>query len=1612
MRFVHFKVLLCSLMLLMGLLPATAQDLYDPSWYDPARPHLKIAVTQDGVYRITGQELEAAGVPVSTIDATTFRLLENGQEVPLHAPGSATLGSNDALVFVGQRNRGTDEAWAYNGDTSRQSSTFFSLYTDTTFYWLTWGGNAGLRYAPYAATDPPSTSRSTHRDTLHVEQDNVYYPGDANAAGDPLYTRGEGFYWSQFRHNNTNTIERTFDAALLNPTKNATDTLYLRVRLNSESNTRHQVILNVRLLDGTAQFIPLDTLDWVGYALQTFAVAIPQHQLTTDNLLRVQLTSLNGFGTSTPNFWSLDWMEVSYRRSLTAVNGQLAFAADEQGTYDYTLTGFTGTAVLVLDPATATFETVPLAGGQAVITRTVTPGQPFHVAETDQYRSPALLRLDTASDLANPAQQAGYVVLTTAALRASAEQLAAYRATVAGGSHRTLVVEVQEVFDQFDYGRPTPLAIRRFLRTALGWAEPLQFLLLWGDALYPARTRVRPVWEVPTFGNAASDSWFAMQNAGITDWSEQAAVGRVPVRDNTAGAQFVQKLTTYEATPFEAWQKRALYLVGGFTTTEKNILQNLSLNWSNQVAVTPTGLDTLHFFKDSSLPLDPTFKDSLRVAFQEGASWLTYFGHSASSSWEIVTDPPSEFDNATRLPVVLSLGCFTGDFANGEGVDEDPVSFSEQLVAASLNGSIAHWGAAASGIISASSNLSNEVHDSVFEDTVRVLGLALQQAKARFSQTYTDGTSVKHLLQYGLIGDPATHINLPTRPDPAVTAASLRFDPITPIPADGQVTVTVTIDNFGLVPPDSVTVQLTRQAPNGQTTTFTQQVAPFGLHADAVFRISLDDAAVGSNRFTVRLDPANALGEEQEANNTAEQTLTVFSTGLTLTTPTDFGLVETATPTLQVAIAAQEPAGTPITFQLDTVPTFDSPNPQENRQTASGLVATWQPGTLQASTPYYWRARIDTQGENWQNGVFTVRPDLGLRGWYQQGDLFKDNTQNSRLEYRDGAWRFKTFTVEVSASSERGSGVYKGEFLVNGDIFERLGLGFGLLVLDGRTGTVRASGSMPTYPNNFEDAAAAFRELDSLLTLAQPGDYLFTRTRHLARGNTTEIPDSVKALFRNVGSTAIDTLTYGHLWIMFTRKGFPQETVEFVEPPGTVNEILQETTRAFPFGDGQTLSPPIGPAKAWQMLGWQESLPNAEGNVQVEVLDADGSTVLVSDLNAAGTTDLAALDARQHPYLRLRATLTDPSLLGTPQLTHWYVGYEAVPELALDPASLSLTADTLLEGQPQAIAATIRNLSPVVADTVLVEYRLTKANNETVLLHTEQLFNVASEATTRYTLPTDGLTGSNRLTLSISQPGRPEATVFNNVLIRPFVVFRDQTPPVFTVLVDGVAYPSDPNPVVNLQDPALPFFPSRPVIEITIEDENAFRPLQGDTSVVTVHLDGQEVPFSQLDPGTGKTADLVRFQFEPNLSGQDTTHTLQVSVQDGSGNEAADYQVHFRTQSELEVEGLYPYPNPMSTRTTFAFRLLGSDAGRVRDFRLRLYTLNGRLIREFDLVHDPVHLEGGALRIGWNKLSWDGRDADGELVATGVYLYKVFARGGGRTLSVNSDRVEKVVVIR
>ena len=96
----------------------------------------------DGVYRVPAASFRAPPPPpASAARRSTLRLIENGRTIPLH------LEADGALVFVGRRNTGEGEAWAYQGRPELQSSDHFSLYSDTTTYWLTWGAAPGSRYA-------------------------------------------------------------------------------------------------------------------------------------------------------------------------------------------------------------------------------------------------------------------------------------------------------------------------------------------------------------------------------------------------------------------------------------------------------------------------------------------------------------------------------------------------------------------------------------------------------------------------------------------------------------------------------------------------------------------------------------------------------------------------------------------------------------------------------------------------------------------------------------------------------------------------------------------------------------------------------------------------------------------------------------------------------------------------------------------------------------------------------------------------------------------------------------------------------------------------------------------------------------------------------------------------------------------------------------------------------------------------------------------------------------------------------------------------------------------------------------------------------------------------
>ncbi|HHP7239566.1 C25 family cysteine peptidase, partial [Longibacter sp.] len=1193
---------------------ASAQPA-ETDWYDPSAEYVRVAVTEDGVYAVDRSSLEQAGLPPSA-DPSTFRLFENGSEVPIH------LEPNGDVLFVGQRNRGEDELYAYNGVENFQSSDERSLYTDTTYYWLTWGGPDGIRYQSPTGTTP-SVTRSTIRDTLHAEQDRTYYLGRPFEAEHPLYRDAEGYYWREFRHSDTNplALETTLDVG--RRVASASETLDLQIRLNSSSASCHRIEVFADLRSGgSTTRTSIGEVEWRGYSQEDIVAQIPQDQIPATGL-RIRLESTNDVFSDpscpdpsrNPNYVLFDYVEVVYTRSLASAGGRQHFSAPDAQATRFQLENLSGSDVTVLQPASSTRWSLSPSGGTASFDDT--PPQPsstYWVSEPSAYRSPDAVLPEATSSWSSLSNGADYVILTTSGLRESAERLADFRRTFNGFD--VAVVKVQDVYDEFDYGRPTPIAVRRFVHHTQQWTGGApRFLVIWGDAQYPIYTggeidERRPFWNVSSFGYSPSDTWFAMQYDGPNDWSEVLAVGRIPIRSNAQGDLFLDKIRSYENAPVADWQQRMLLLAGGTSELEQQRLQNASNGWGELATrrttamgdtLYPAGMDTLRYYKQINDALDTSFRDSLAVDLERGSGWLNYFGHSAALTWEIVTDPPAEFNNAGRLPFVVSLGCRTGSFAGGRFEVKSLPSLGEQLVVGTvdengnprgggLNGGIAHWGTSALGNLSPSATLNDALVDRVFQDTMRVLGEAIQVAKADVADSFgSSPTIIRHLLQYGLLGDPATRLAILDEPDLHVTRDRIRIRPSNPTPGE-RMTVDVEIANRGLVPGDSVDVVLTWERPDGTSSRIDRSIPRFAVRTTETYEFDLDETAIGSNTFRIDVDPMGEYDERLEDNNTASREQVVFDTGLDLISPIDAG-VSTSSPTLRLGIVRQTQEPIPVQIQVDSVASFDSPGLQTTSQSAQSVKLEWTPPQdLQSNTTYWWRARVASDGDdNWKTSTFTV--SASDADWLQRDRLFRANALD-QVQRQNRSWTFDNYTVTVEQYSERGFGSSDYGFILNDtEQLAYLTFGFSVLVLDDVSGDVIAWDWFPTYDlrDDLEPASgdqqAAVDELRSFLdTHATEGRYVFVRTRHLARNSGPTISNEIVELFENLGSdpsptpysTTIGSQSYADVWVMRTRVGYPEETVEQVSPVSESSEVKEISLTAdldFPFPEGSTVTP-------------------------------------------------------------------------------------------------------------------------------------------------------------------------------------------------------------------------------------------------------------------------------------------------------------------------------------------------------------------------------------------------------------------------------------------------------
>ena len=771
-------------LLTLGL--AAAVPLSAAAAAAPAEPGaVRLYVQRQGVYRVTYEALTAAGLKLPEVASSQLALSCQGHDVPLWVVdgGDGRFGAGDHIEFVGEQLHGDD-------------GLYYHEVSKLNVYWLTWGGDGAARMTSLqdlGAASAGDTVRSL-RQHQHLELDSLLIrltEQDIRNGDSP-----DVWFWAKLSHIDAEPVKVPLAVTDMD-LAGGPSTVRVHFRALSQLQGHHgdfpdhevQLTLNGR---------PLGVATWDGKTTFRFERSDVPPELwnpTEVNTLELRVPARTPPGDTAPgvDVVMLDWIELEYPRRGDLGRQQTGFdvAPEGQGTVRLTAPGVSRLAIYG-DRGSRVEVT-----GEEVAFQPPADETRYLAVPDDRFYVPVRMVLDQPSDLHATFQQADYLMITAPKLRATAEQLAAF--------HRSRgltvkLVDVDDVYDEFNYGIEHPKALRDFISYAYHqWSKPApRFVLLVGDAswdtknatvddanyanwtqlqlldsnrfvpkdsavytkdAYLNRRNLIPTWTYHSgYGHSASDNWFVSVDGD--DFLPDLAIGRFPVTEPEEVAAIVRKTIRYAVgTQVGPWRRRILWITNDEKSAQRRSDHSAALAGER-------GFAAVKIYPQAEEPNNEQHQRELRQAFDQGQLLVHFFGHGGRYIWR--TGPPDLRKNHdlftledldqlkpnARLPVVLSMTCFSAPFDH-----PNADSIGEKFLRLEDRGAVA--------VIAASWR--NSPTQAFSNDLVRELtqpGATVGEGLMRAKRAQRNRMLVE---QYNLLGDPAVPMALPRMEIPLKT---------------------------------------------------------------------------------------------------------------------------------------------------------------------------------------------------------------------------------------------------------------------------------------------------------------------------------------------------------------------------------------------------------------------------------------------------------------------------------------------------------------------------------------------------------------------------------------------------------------------------------------------------------------------------------------------------------------------------------------------------------------------------------------------------------------------------------------------------------------------------
>ena len=933
------------------------ESLLGNEWIEYDKTYHRIDISEDGLYKITGSQLQANGATLN--DGEKWQLWHMGEEIPIYVSDDDDFGLEDIIVFYGKKNRNGLDSLLFT-NSSDQLSPRYSLFTDTSSYYLRSASGEVKRLENGSITLGVSgSSIPYYKRRFHIDSNQVAYNPYRRVSNQKIYN-------SEFNGTagfGASPSNRYFQSVTLpdhvyNDTEEVKFGLQLAafyLGIDDEIILRYQVSTNI---------FEEDTLKSFELVQKSFSLPAISSGNYTIAISRLNHASGRQFIVS--NFWfeylssfrlTDDQIHYSFPTSNQNITLQNVSAGSE-----YYISDIDNNTFSIFTPSTDTIQYAhENSEGNYIVEKL------DNIAEISTFKQVDFIE-------GTPRNSYSFTIVTSKQLYEqspspnSIDDYIAYRSSVDGGEFNVQLHFIEDLYDRFAYGiQRHPLALNNFSEQLRQEDDKGHLLIIGkGRAYTLVRTPdalsspANQSFYVPTFGFPASD---ALLTAPLGQITPRLSFGRLAVSNLNEVAVYLNNVMQFEQLAPEVpsvdpnWKKEVIHLSGG------NELANAVRLIFNRMSATFQKTDyapnITTFYKNGTVTVDSSLSDQIYSKINRGASIVSFYGHSAPNTLGFKIDNQSKYANGPILPLFIALGCSAGNYnISDESVAETYCLMENKgflnLFSSTTISRVFDLEAVGHNIY----NLIGNHADSLTIGELTQLTIAKTISKSR-----------RQASQLSLFGDPTIRLNIPTEVDLTIEKQSISTTPDFLSAELDSFDFEFNIISHGRSPQLHVPVKVIRQFPTGHLEViFDEDVAIDGFKTNIQLTVALEsNMAAGSNRLQIEIDDRNIIEEllypNSELNNSyihsdgqAGFPIFIPSNSTIPLWPRDKSIVPSTTISLLCSTGDLLGPASEFYIELDTSILFYGPMYTRESLSSTGGLIEFNPAYSFASDQvYYWR---------------------------------------------------------------------------------------------------------------------------------------------------------------------------------------------------------------------------------------------------------------------------------------------------------------------------------------------------------------------------------------------------------------------------------------------------------------------------------------------------------------------------------------------------------------------------------------------------------------------------------------------------------------------------------